>query len=370
MDRPLLLSSNSLWNICHFRASVVTSLAAEGYRLLAAVPPSADVTTNLPLELVPIPLDRSGLDPFADFRLLLAYRRLLRRHRPAAFLSWTIKPNIYGALAARLARVPAIVNVSGLGTAFLGSGLLSRFVGMLYRLAFARTEVIYFQNADDRDLFVRRRLVRGDQTRLLPGSGIDLEAFSVSEPRDGPIIFLLVARLLGDKGIREYVAAARLLRSQRLDLRFQLLGPVDTDNRSAIAPGELQSWIADGVIEYLGAADDVRPQLAAASVVVLPSYREGLPRTLLEAAATGRPLIATDVAGCRDVVEEGVNGFLCNPRDVDGLAAVMRRMAELDQHSHRRMGEASRQLVERKFSQELVSEAYLCALHDIVKPTE
>lgn len=363
----IMLSSNSLWNIANFRGPVVKRLVAEGWSLVALAPTPYEVSSNqsLPAQIVAVPLDRSGLNPLRDLGLLLSYRRLLRSLRPAVYLGWTIKPNIYGALAARMAGVPAILNVSGLGTAFLGGGLFARFVGLLYRIAFARAHVVFFQNADDRALFVERRLVRAEQARLLPGSGIDLGHYRPTPLPEGPPVFLLIARLLGDKGVREYVEAARMLRGNSSGARFQLLGPIDPDNRSAVTRGEVDGWVADGVVEYLGSADDVRPAIAASSIVVLPSYREGLPRTLLEGAAMGRPLVATDVPGCRDLVDDGVNGMRCAVRDAGSLADAMLRMAALGPEALAAMGRASREKAERGFDERLVADAYVGALREL-----
>ena len=364
---PVVLSSNSLWNITNFRAPVVRRLAYEGWSLVVAAPATEQERTafTLPADVMPIVLERSGLNPLRDIGLLLRYCRVLHEIRPAAYLGWTIKPNIYGALAARMAGVPAILNVSGLGTAFLGSGLLARFVGLLYRVAFARAHVIFFQNGDDRALFVERRLVRAEQARLLPGSGIDLDHYRQVPLPEGPPTFLLIARLLGDKGVREYVTAARMLREELPGVRFRLLGPIDSDNRSAVTQGEVDGWVTEGVVDYLGTADDVRSAIAAASVVVLPSYREGLPRTLLEAAAMGRPLIATDVPGCRDLVDEGVNGTLCAARNAGSLAEAMRRMAVFDPKTLGAMGRASRDKAECGYDERLIADAYVGALREL-----
>ena len=354
----VVISANSIWNIANFRAGLISGLAANGYRTVVAAPGASGTPDE-----VDIAIDRSGLNPLRDAGLVLAYRRLLRQVRPAAYLGFTIKPNIYGSLAAWLVGVPSMPNVSGLGTAFLRGGGFAWFVGALYRFAFRRCHVVFFQNPDDRDLFVARRIVAPGQARLLPGSGIDLDRFA---PVDGgdemSTTFLLVARLLGDKGVREYAAAARLLKDHMPDVRCQLLGPLDAGNRSAISRAELDGWVADGVIDYLGEADDVRPAVARATAVVLPSYREGLPRTLLEGAAMGKPLIATDVPGCREIVKEGVNGTLCAPRDPESLARAMMRMAAFDPERRAEMGRASRTLVQEQYSEALVIAAYLDAL--------
>jgi glycosyltransferase involved in cell wall biosynthesis len=312
-----------------------------------------------------VDIERSGLNPFADLRLLLQYRGLLRRFAPAAFLGFTIKPNIYGCIAARVAGVPAIANVSGLGTVFLKSGLLEKLVVPMYRYALGGADRVFFQNPDDRELFVRKGIVRGEQTRLIPGSGIDTSLYAPAALPDGPPTFLLIARLLGDKGVREFVEAARALRDELPGARFQLLGPLDGHNRTSIPRAELDEWLARGAVEYLGGTDDVRPFIAEATAVVLPSYREGLPRSLLEGAAMARPLIATDVPGCRELVEDGVNGFLCEPRDPASLAEAMSKLASLSPEARRRMGQAARTMVEDRYSEELVVRAYLDALEEL-----
>ena len=320
---------------------------------------------ELNVERIPIRIERSGLNPWADFRLFREYRRLFRQRKPAAYLGFTIKPNIYGSLAAASLGIAAIPNVSGLGTAFIRGGLLQQMVTRLYRLAFRQTPVVFFQNREDKGLFVERRIIRPAQGRVLPGSGVDLARFSPAPPADGLPTFLFIARLLRDKGVVEFVDAARKLRHDLPDVRLQLLGPIDAGNRTAVSHAELDSWIKEGVIDYLGVTDDVRPFIAAATAVVLPSYREGMPRVLLEAGAMGRPAVASDVPGCRDIVEDGVNGYLCQVRDPFSLATAMRRMAELPAERRLAMGEAARQRVQAEFSEEVVIGAYLKALADI-----
>ena len=316
----------------------------------------------LDVERIPVRIDRAGVNPFADLSLFARYRSLLKKLRPAAYLGYTIKPNIYGSLAAASLGIPALPNVSGLGTAFIRGGPLQLVVTGLYRVGFARAPVVFFQNEEDKKLFVDRKIVRAAQARVLPGSGVDLEYFAPAPPSDDPPTFLLVGRLLRDKGVAEFVEAARQLRLVLPDARFQLLGPIDEGNRTAIRRSELESWVRDGVVEHLGTTDDVRPFIAGASAVVLPSYREGLPRSLLEAAAMARPLIAADVPGCRAVVEDGVNGYLCTVRDVSSLAEAMKRFADLPMDRRIAMGEAARRRVQERFSEKFVVRAYLDAL--------
>jgi glycosyltransferase involved in cell wall biosynthesis len=360
--RTIVLSANSDWNIANFRQSLIRALQKAGYELVVVAPedPVAQARMGtLGVERIPIRIDRSGLNPWADLRLLVTYRRLLRRLRPLAYLGYTIKPNIYGSVAAASLGIPAIPNVSGLGTAFIRRGALQQIVTGLYRVAFRRCPVVFFQNDEDRQLFVERGIVRDGQTRVLPGSGLDLGHFAPAPPPDGPLKFLLIGRLLRDKGVREFVDAARALRPELPGARFQLLGPVDEGNRTAIGRVQLEGWVSEGVVEYLGATDDVRPHIAAATAVVLPSYREGLPRSLLEAAAMERPLIATDVPGCRDIVDDSVNGYLCGARDSASLASAMRRMSELSAAERLAMGRAGRRKVQERFTEDLVVRAYL-----------
>lgn len=365
LSKTIVLSANSDWNIVNFRPGLIQALRAAGYEPVVIAPqdPAADKRMNkLDVERIPIRIDRSGLNPLADLRLLTEYKRLLRKLRPQAYLGFTIKPNVYGALASASLGIPAIPNVSGLGTAFIRPGSLQQIVKVLYRVGFRRAPVVFFQNEEDRRLFLDRELVRSDQARVVPGSGVDLNRFRPAPMPQGPPVFLLIGRLMRDKGMVEFVEAARELKAESPGLRFQLLGPIDEGNRTSIHREELESWIVEGTIEYLGTADDVRPFIAAASAVVLPSYREGLPRSLLEAAAMGRPLIATDVPGCRDVVEDGLNGLLCPVRDAHALASAMKDFAELPSERRMAMAAAARRKVEDEFSEDRVVQAYLDVL--------
>ena len=366
-SRRVVLGGNSSWNIVAFRSGLIRALRQNGYEPIVIAPVDAAAEgrmTALGLERIVIEMERSGLNPFADLRLLLQYRRILRRLRPVAYLGFTIKPNIYGSVAARSAGVPAIPNISGLGTVFIKGGPLLGLVTALYRFALRHAPVVFFQNPDDRGLFLERGLVRAGQARLLPGSGVDLDRFRPAPLPTGAITLLFIGRLLGDKGVRELIDAARIVKKDR-NIRIQLLGPLDVGNRTAVSRAELDRWIAEGLVDYLGETDDVRPFIAQATAVVLPSYREGLPRSLLEAAAMARPLIATDVPGCREVVEDGVNGFLCRANEPESLAQAMLRLAELSADRRSAMGSESRRKVEERFSESVVIAAYLDAIGEV-----
>ena len=362
----ILMTVNAAWNIWNFRRPLVEALSADGHRITVLAPPDDSVADleQIGCRFRPLEMSVKGLNPVEDLKLQRRLKRIFREEQPDAILSFTIKNNIFGARAARAAGAPFVPNVTGLGTAFLSGGLLQTIAEQLYRRAFGKLPIVFFQNEDDRDLFLGRKLARADQARLLPGSGIDLLRFArVPIPStDAPPVFLMIARLLRDKGVIEFVEAARQIKARHPKARFQLLGAAGSENRTAIDTATVEAWVAEGVVEYLGTTNDVRPAIAAASCVVLPSYREGAPRTLIEAAAMARPLIATDVPGCRAVVDTGVSGFLCEVRNADSLAMAMERFLALTPDARAAMGQAGRAKMEREFDQALVVAAYREAL--------
>ena len=361
------IAANSAWYILNFRDGLVRALQDKGYQPIVIAPADPAVDGRMPggIERIAFKVDRSGTNPLADLRLLWSYASALRRSRPVALLSFTVKPNIYGAIAGWVQGVPAIPTVSGLGTVFIGGGLLKRFVTLLYKAALRRSPAVLFENSNDRDLFVAAGIVEEGRCKVVPGSGINLSSFCARDLPAGAPTFLLIARLLGDKGVREYVEAARGLRESHPGWRFQLLGALDPGNRTAISRQEIEAWSAEGVVDYLGETADVRPYIAAASVVVLPSYREGLPKSLLEGAAMGRPLVATDVPGCRELVAEGVNGFLCDARSAGSLAGAMRKMGKCSPQRQAEMGQAGRRMVEARFDERIVVGEYLALLEAV-----
>jgi glycosyltransferase involved in cell wall biosynthesis len=309
------------------------------------------------------------MNPITDARLLLRYVRMLRSLRPAAYCGFTIKPNVYGAIAARIAGVPAITNVTGLATPFLSEGLVWAVAERLYRFAFRRAHTVFYHNEEDLRLMIERRVVRPGQGRVIPGSGVNLDHFKPEDealPPEAPPRFLFFGRLILHKGIREFIDAAKMLRPVIPQARFLLLGNPDPGNPTSVSDQELRSWVSDGIVEHLGEHRDVRPYIRQSSVVVLPTYREGLSRALLEGAAMGKPLIGTDVAGSRDLIEEGVTGLLVEPRDAGSLAAAMRKLAEMPPAQLREMGRAGRRKAEREFSEERVVRAYLDVLKEVV----
>lgn len=355
-------------SLLNFRGPLLKQLVQEGHQVIALAHQATESIRSgireLGVEYQDIPLERSSLNPFQDLVLLRRLVQLFRYHRPDAVLCYTIKPVIWGGLAARLAGVPHYhAMITGLGYAFLEGGgwkqrLVKRVASGLYRKALAKAETVFFQNPDDEYEFHKRKLLKPTHDTIqINGSGVDLDYFKAS-PLPEPPVFLLLARLIGDKGIREYSNAARQLKAEYPEARFLLGGRFDSNPSAAITQEEVTEWEQTGHIEYLGNLDDVRPAIASCSVYVLPSYyREGVPRSILEAMAMERPIITTDAPGCRETVEEGVNGFLVPPRSVDSLITAMRRFIEEPDLS--KMGEASLEQARCKYDVHAVNEAII-----------
>jgi glycosyltransferase involved in cell wall biosynthesis len=369
----VLISLNTAWNLLNFRAGLIRALIAQGYEVVA-VAPYDSYALHLPAlgcRYVSLDMDNKGANPVRDALLAWRFLCLFWRERPDVYLGYTVKPNVYGSLAARMLGIPVINNVAGLGAVFIKDGWLARVVRWLYRLAFKSAAKVFFQNDDDRQLFITGGLVQTEITDLLPGSGIDLAKFAVvpASPSDGTerkFRFLLIARMLFDKGVREYVEAARLIAGRYPRVEFCLLGSVDVQNPTAISRAQMDSWVAEGFVNYLGVRDDVRSEIATADCIVLPSYREGTPRALLEAAAMGQPIITTDAVGCREVVDDGSNGFLCKLRDSGDLAEKMERMLSMTDEQRYEMGQRGREKMEREFDEQIVIQKYSETIKDIL----
>lgn len=363
--------SNTAWYLVNFRLSLMHALQAAGHEVVAIAPPDDVQASRLSaagVTFVPVPISGSGTHPLRELQSVWGLRRAFQAHGVQAALSYTPKGNLYSALAALSLGLPFVPNVSGLGRSFIRKNWVTVVVKLLYRLTLGRAYKVFFQNLEDMAMFVQAGLAPSERCERLPGSGVDLSRFVVApwpaHALDAPV-FLLVARLLWDKGVGEFVAAARRVRQQYPLAQFQLLGFLDVDNPSAVPRAQLQAWETEGVLTYLGPSDDVRPFLAAADCVVLPSYREGVPRTLLEAAAMGRPIITTDAPGCRDTVVHGQTGFMCRVADVDDLAAQMLVLIEMPSAERQAMGQRGRWRVEAEFDERIVLQAYLGVMRQL-----
>jgi glycosyltransferase involved in cell wall biosynthesis len=350
-------------SLVNFRGPLLRACVAAGYEVIAlADRPSETIAAQLRemgVEYRWYHVQRNGLSPRSDLRTFLELRRHFRALRPDIVLAYTIKPVVWSGLALRgMARVRYCALVTGLGYAFHGTGArrrwLGRLVELLYRRALRRADMVVFQNDANRQTFIARGLVRPERSAVVNGSGVDLERFRQAPLPAGSPVVLTIARLLGDKGLREYVQAARQIRREYPDVRFQLLGPADP-SPDGIAPAELAEWTATGDVEYLGATDDVRPFLQGCHVYVLASYHEGMPRTVLEALAIGRPIVTTTVPGCRDTVVPDTNGRLVPARDAEALAGGIRDMLA-ERARWPLMASASRRLAEERFDARRVNQ--------------
>lgn len=338
-----------------FRGDLIKEWQNLGHEVVAAAP-GEEVKGDLEqwgVRYEPVPLKRAGLNPIKDIFLVLFLIRLLRREKPDYLFLYTIKPVIYGSLAARFLPACRVYSmVTGLGYAFTASqgrtGALKKMVTLLYRVALTGNRRVFFQNSDDAGEFVKSGILAENKVALVNGSGVNLDYYYRDSLPEGPVTFLLIARLLKEKGIVEYVEAARMVKEKYPQAVFKMIGWPLPGDPAAIEPELVEKWKKEGIVEILGETDDVRPYIAGASVYVLPSYREGTPRTVLEAMAMGRPVITTDAPGCRETVTEGVNGFLVPVKDAGALAEVMEKFI-LEPELVLSMGRAGRRIAEDKY---------------------
>ena len=367
------LVCNTGFAIYTYRQGVIRMLVARGVRVVVLAPRDRTfpLLEQMGCHCIELPVASKGTNPLDDLRTLAALYRHYRTIRPSVVFHYTIKPNIYGSVAAWLARVPSIAVTTGLGYVFIQKSRAAQVAQALYRLAFRFPREVWFLNRDDHDAFLNEKLLaHPERAKLLHGEGVDVDYFALTPLPPLPRLshakactFVLIGRLLWDKGVGEYVEAARMLRAQYPQARFQLLGPVGVDNPSAITQADVDGWRKEGIVEYLGEAHDVRPVIAHADCVVLPSYREGVPRTLMEASAMGRPIVATNVPGCREVVTDNVTGLLCEAKNAGNLAAKLAQVIEMSEDERRAMGLRGREKVTAEFDEALVVERYRQTMH-------
>lgn len=359
----IVLSGNNAWGMWNFRGILCKHLIEKGYTISVVAPYNQDFFQKfeeIGCQVYDIPVNAKGVNPVEDFYLYRKYVKLFKKIRPDISFTYTIKPNIYASIAAAQLGIKYIPITTGLGYTFLSSGLIPKIARSLYKYAFRKAEEVWFLNRDDINTFKAAKLVANEKVVHLPGEGIDLARFSTDEADivQHPLSFLLVGRMLKDKGVVEFVEAARQLKVRYPDITFQLLGAVWKDNPAAIDERTITAWNNDGVVQYLGSTNDVKPFLEAASCIVLPSYREGVPCTLMEGAAMRKPLIATDVPGCREVVKDGYNGFLCLPRNVESLVSALEKIILLSETDRLRLGNNGRKLMEDIFDIKIILETY------------
>lgn len=366
----ILLTGNTTFKLANFREGLIQNLISSGHKVTVVAPPDeyVDLVTEWGCTHMPLRMNRTSTAPVSELWLLGTIFKLVLSNRPDAVLSFTIKNNIYFGLVCRTLNVPFFPNVTGLGATFQDGHRLNRIVRLMYRSALCRSEDVFFQNTTDQGVFLGDNLIDPAKAVLLPGSGVDLDRFAPTPlPGSGEKMrFLMCSRMLYDKGVGVFCEAAHSVRQKIPGAQFSLLGPMDPGSKGGVSAQNLRLWTKNNGVDYLGATRDVRPFLDQADCVVLPSYyKEGTPRALIEAAAKGRPIITTDMPGCRDLVRSGSNGFLVAPRDPADLASAFIKFADLRQEHRAEMGRESRKLAEAHYDENIVISAYERALNGL-----
>ena len=356
MKKKILILANSASGLYDFRNELLLRLLTD-YEVHVSLP-DAETVPELSKEgcvVHGISMERRGMNPLKDSKLMLAYFKLMKEVRPDVVLTYTIKPNIYGSLCARLRRIPYIVNITGLGSVFEGGGMLQKFVVCLYKVALKRAACVFFQNERNREVF-RSFGIKGKSDRLVPGSGVNLDRHLFEEypSKEEPVTLLYVGRIMKEKGTDELLYGAEKIRQEYPYVRFELVGNYEDDYKDIIEEKEKA-----GILHLTGYQKIIHPFYKAASAVLMPSYHEGMSNVILEAAATGRPVLASDIPGCREGFDEGVTGIGFAPKDKEAFLTAVRRFLQLSYEERKEMGLNARRKVEREFDRKIVVEAYL-----------
>ncbi len=366
MDKTkrILILINKTNGLYSFRKEVMKAIVDADYELYISVPDEDErikFFEDLGCHIIKTNFDRRGMNPIKDFKLLMEYRKLIKLLKPKAVLTYTIKPNVYGGLACRITKTPQLANVTGLGDAIENGGWLQRLTVILYRMGLKEAACVFFQNESNRNTCIRLGIV-DDSSLLLPGSGVSLvhHKYQAYPSEDGPIKFLFIGRLLRDKGIEEYFETAKAIKEKYPNTEFQMLGAIDGPYKE-----KLDECVKSGIVNHLGETYDVRPFLGAVHCTIMPSYHEGMSNVNLESSANGRPVITTDVPGCRETVDNDKTGYLVTPKDANSLIEAVERFVLLPYSQKAQMGRNGREKVEREFDRKIVINAYLDALNKL-----
>jgi glycosyltransferase involved in cell wall biosynthesis len=370
MIMKLIFSSNSSWSVYNFRCNLLKEIKSLGFEITIIAPagPYLEKLNNLGYKTIHINIDNSSRSVFSNLKLLFDYYILYKREKPDLVLHNAVKPDIYGAFVCRILKIPVINNISGIGAIFMSGGPSTTLGKVLYRISQKKVQTVFLQNPTDYKLFIENRLISAKQGKILPGSGVDLVRFKPVQNYSVYTItkFCFIGRLIGDKGIYEFITAAKKIIADKLCAEFYILGELYPQHPTAVQQETLEQWIKDGIIEFLGKTDEVEKELGKFSCIVLPSYREGLSRVLLEACSMSIPVIASDVPGCIDVVEHGKNGFVCKAKDSEDLYLQMKNFIGLSQEDRIKMGAFGRLKIKKEFDEKIVIENYLMAIGQIL----
>jgi len=364
--KRIVLVANTSWSMIKFRLGVMKSLVEAGYEVIVIAPRDkhSDDFNELGCHYIELKMDNKGSNIFNDLKLIYRLQKVYKKLNPDLIFHYTIKPNIYGSFAAKIAKKRSIAVVTGLGYTFIHDSITAKIAKFLYKASLKYAQEVWFINIEDKNKFLLAELVVEEQMNFLPSEGINLETFAPIKVKrkDNIFRFILIARLLWDKGVGEYVKAAKILTKKYSNVEFQLVGFIDAQNPKAISREQVDDWVAKGYVNYLGPTDDVKPFIAAADCVVLPSYREGVSMILMESAAMQKPLIATNVPGCRDLINNGISGYICRMQDYSDLVSKMDKMLHLTKKQRKKMGKEGRKLMEEEYNEKLVIEKYLYTL--------
>jgi glycosyltransferase involved in cell wall biosynthesis len=363
------ITLNSAWQGYNFRSNLAHSLQENGYEVIFIAPydPVYSELLKKSFTVYTVFIDPKGIDPRHDLKTVWNLYKLYKERRPDVVLNFTIKPNIYSSLVCGILKIPCISNITGLGTIFISRSLVTKIAKYLYKIAFSYNSKVFFQNKDDKKLFLSENLTVKEKACILPGSGVDLKRFYPRlKPHNTIFKFLIIARVLKDKGIYELIDATKILKQTNKDFEVHLLGEIGVQNKTAIPEYEVNQWVSDKLIVYLGTTDNVQDTIANADCIVLPSYREGTPRSLLEGAAMQKPIITTNVTGCKEVVVDTVTGFLCEVKNSQDLADKMYKMLNLPQKVRNKMGQAGREKILKEFDEKIVIDKYLAEIKTII----
>lgn len=365
MNQTILILSNAITGLHSFRKEVIKAIVNDGYDVSIFVPDSenskADYFREIGCKVINTSFNRRGVNPLADLKLMLTYRKFIKELKPLAVLTYTIKPNVYGGMAARLCRVPQLANVTGLGDAVENGGWMQKLTVTLYKIGLGKARRVFFQNESNRNFGIRMGIA-DNSSILLPGSGVNLQQHTYQEyPADeGRIRFLYIGRLLKDKGAEEFFDAAKIIKSKYPQTEFQIVGSIEGDYQK-----QLDELVADGIVRFLGPQADVRPFIGAVECTIMPSYHEGMSNVNLESAANGRPVITTNVPGCKETVDDGESGFLIEARNSKSLIDAIERFIALPYNQKVKMGKLAREKVENDFDRQIVIDAYLNEIENI-----
>lgn len=363
----IIFSSNIAWSIYNFRLKLLKALQKDGHTIYTVAYKDGydEKLVNEGLYFEHIEINNNSTNPLEDLRLIANYYKIYKKIGPDVICHNAIKPNIYGTIAAGMLNIPVINNISGLGTLFIKKSIATIIAKWLYKFSQKKATKVFFQNNDDRDLFVQNKLVDVSKTQVIPGSGVDTVRFSpnISPKQEENFQFLFIGRLIYDKGIREYISAVEQLKAKYPNVKFAILGPLYQNNATGITEETLNAWIADEKIIYLGQTDQVEEIMRMASCVVLPSYREGLSKVLIEASSMALPIVTTNVPGCRDVVIDGETGFLCEVKNANDLTDKMEQILLMSDTQRKVMGDKARERAINVFSEDHIINYYKDAVN-------